>query len=235
VEHLFEILWERTVIKALLFDFDGLMVDTETARFQAWSETYGRCGSGISLDEWRALASEGFDFDPCDELERRLGRSIDRAKVVELRRSISKPITDRKPLLPGVHDYIQSAQAAGLRLGVASNSPRGWVSGHLARLCVDGCFNAVLCGDDVERGKPAPDIYLATMDALKVTADEALAFEDSPVGLKAARAAGLTCVAVPNEITRHLDLGDAHLVMETLSEMSLGDVLDTLGLSLTYS
>jgi HAD superfamily hydrolase (TIGR01509 family) len=218
------------MIKALIFDFDGLMVDTETARFQAWSEVFRRCGSDITVDEWRALASEGFDFEPCDELERRLGHGIDRTEVTELRRRISKPITDTKPLLPGVDDYIQSARRIGLGLAVASNSPRGWVSGHLERLGVDSGFDAVLCGDDVERGKPAPDIYLAAMSVLGVAAHEALAFEDSPVGLKSARAAGLTCVAVPNELTKCLDLSDAHLVMETLSEMSLEEVLEKLDL-----
>jgi HAD superfamily hydrolase (TIGR01509 family) len=221
---------ERLVIKALIFDFDGLMVDTETPRFEAWRKTYQRFGADISKQAWCALTASAPHFDPCEELERRLGNPVDRAEAVEIRRRISKPITDGKPLLEGVADWIGSAEEAGLTLGVATNSPRSWVDGHLERLGVRDRFHEVRCGEDVEAGKPAPDVYLAALDALAAEPQEALALEDSAVGLRAARAAGIACVAVPNGMTRHLDLSEADLVLGSLTDMSLSEVLEGLGL-----
>ncbi len=217
------------VIRALIFDFDGLMVDTETPRFKAWQAAFQFYGNDITLEEWLELAAHALDFDPCEELERRLGRPVDRSETVALRRSIGKPITDRKPLLPGVASYIESALARGWVLAVASNSSRQWVEGHLERLAVRSRFSAVRTGDDVAHGKPAPDVYLAALDALQVTAPETLALEDSPVGIRAARAAGLTCLGVPNDMTRHLNLTGAHLVLESLADTPLDEALSRLG------
>ena len=129
-------------------------------------------------------------------------------------------------LLPGVVDYIQDAKRRGLKLGVASSSSREWVEGHLRSREILGCFDCIRCGDDVSATKPDPEVYLSALEKLDARADEAFAIEDSPVGIAAARAAGLFCVAVPNPMTRDLPLGEADLVLESLADRPLGAVIE---------
>jgi beta-phosphoglucomutase-like phosphatase (HAD superfamily) len=102
------------------------------------------------------------------------------------------------------------------------------VSGHLDRLGILGRFDCVRCRDDVNNAKPAPDLYLAVLECLNVRATEALAIEDSPNGVIAAKGAGMRCVAIPNSITATLDLSAADLILRSLSEVSLPELLERL-------
>jgi HAD superfamily hydrolase (TIGR01509 family) len=130
-----------------------------------------------------------------------------------------------KELLPGVLQHIEEARTLGLKLGVASSSTTDWVKGHLARLGILDRFHCLRCRDDVANAKPAPDLYLAVLECLGVTAAEAFAIEDSPHGITAAKQAGLRCVAIPNTITAGLDLSRADVVLGTLSEVTLSELV----------
>jgi HAD superfamily hydrolase (TIGR01509 family) len=134
-------------------------------------------------------------------------------------------LIEAESILPGVDEYLREAGRLGLRIGLASSSSRDWVVGHLGRLGLDGSCHFVRCWDDVELAKPAPDLYLAVLDDLQVAAPEAIALEDSPNGVAAAKAAGLWCVAVPNELTAELDLSSADLRLSSLAEMPLQQLL----------
>ena len=130
---------------------------------------------------------------------------------------------EQQPLLPGVADRIAEAQALGLRLGVASSSRRPWVEGHLEARGLRAAFSCLACREDPPglRGKPYSDTYEAVISCLGVVAADALAIEDSPNGVRAAIAAGLRCLAVPNGLTAHLDLSEADVVAASLAEVSL--------------
>jgi HAD superfamily hydrolase (TIGR01509 family) len=212
------------VVRALVFDFDGLILDTEVPVFTAWSETYERYGQRLSAEFWTSIIGYGLDhFDPMADLERRLGRPVDREAVQAARRRRQLELTLALDVRPGVREWRREATDRGVRLGVASSSGRSWVVGHLERLGLDG-WGCVRCGDDVPRTKPAPDLYLAVLDCLSVAPDEAVAVEDSGVGVEAAKAAGLFCVAVPSALTSGHDFSRADLVLSSLAELPFTEV-----------
>jgi HAD superfamily hydrolase (TIGR01509 family) len=128
-------------------------------------------------------------------------------------------------LLPGVVEHLDAAKASGFTVGVASSSTREWVSGHLARLGILDRFDCVRCRDDVTNVKPEPDLYLAVLECLGVGASDAIAIEDSPNGVLAAKRAGMRCVAIPNAITARLDLSQADLVLGSLAELTLAELV----------
>ena len=217
------------MVRALVFDFDGLILDTEVPVFTAWSETYERHGQRLSAEFWTSIIGYGLDhFDPLADLERRVGRPIDRDAVQTARRQRQMELTLALEILPGVREWRQEAAERGVRLGVASSSGRSWVQGHLERLGLDG-WDCVRCGDDVERTKPAPDVYLAVLDCLGVAPDETVAVEDSGVGVEAAKAAGIYCVAVPSSLTSGHDFGRADLVLGSLAEAPFSQVAQLVG------
>ena len=216
------------MIKGLIFDFDGLILDTEVPIFQAWQEIFECHGCELTLETWADCIGRGQDaFDPCDYLEACFGRSIDRARVFAEKQKSEMELIGQQTVLPGVLDKIAAAKQRGLKLGVASSSQREWVIGHLARLGLAEQFDGVRCADDVEHAKPAPDLYRAVLEVLGLHPDQAIAFEDSPNGVQAAKRAGVFCVAVPNALTKALPLDHADLTLASLEEATLEELLRT--------
>ena len=159
---------------------------------------------------------------------RRSGRSTRSTTSREARKS---EILATLEAVAGVREYFADAARLGLRIGVASSASESYVCAHLERLALREGIATVICRDHVARGKPAPDLYLRALADLGVAASEALAFEDSPNGVAAAKAAGLRCVAVPNAITAGLDLSAADLVLASLGDLPLARLLAQLGSS----
>jgi HAD superfamily hydrolase (TIGR01509 family) len=216
------------VIRAIVFDFDGLILDTEEPIYRSWLEVYEAHGEALPFERWvQIVGSTTTDFHPQRHLEERLGRPLTQ-EVIEGRIGRRTELILEQKLLPGVVQHLDSARSLGLKLGVASSSTRDWVSGHLDRLGILGRFECVRCRDDVTNAKPAPDLYLAVLDCLGVSPSEALAIEDSPNGVIAATRAGMRCVAIPNTITARLDLSAADLLLRSLSDVTLPDLLDRL-------
>ncbi|WP_410654296.1 HAD family hydrolase [Amycolatopsis sp. lyj-112] len=209
---------------ALIFDFDGTLVDTEAAVLVAWQETFRERGGELPLDVWHTVigtqntASAMFELlaEDDEHLDRLAVRTGVRARVTELLESVGPR--------PGVLEYLAEAKEQGLRLAIASSSTGDWVGTHLARLDLAGAFEAVLTGD-LHEAKPSPDLYLAALAALDLPASAAIAFEDSPHGVTAAKAAGLTCVAVPNPITAVLNFDHADIVLGSLADEPLSALL----------
>ena len=135
----------------------------------------------------------------------------------------------KQSIRPGVNEYIAGAQRMGLKMGVASSSNCAWVTGHLEQRNLKEYFACILGADDVELTKPDPALYLALLEYLDVRAEEAIAFEDSPNGVLAAKRAGLYCVAVPNPLTKQLRLDGADMVLESLADLPLEELLSMMG------
>ncbi|MGQ9779745.1 MAG: HAD family hydrolase [Bacillota bacterium] len=209
------------MIRALIFDFDGLILETEVPCCQAWQEIYRDYGVDFPLDLWLGTIGTIGGFDALAYLEKRLGRPLDRAEMTKRHKARHLELTAARPIYPGVLEMIETAEKVGLLLGVASSSSRGWVTGHLGRLGLLPRFHAVKCRDDVEKVKPDPELYLAVLRDLGVEAHEAIAFEDSVPGLQAAKAAGIFCVAVPSEMTKGFDFGRADLCLDSLAGVEL--------------
>ena len=219
-------------VKALVFDFDGLILDTEEPVYQSWRELYEEHGEQLPFDRWiQIVGSSNAAFDPRGHLEARLGRPLS-PEVLDRRIRRRTELVLAEPVLPGVAQLADAALARGLKLGVASSSSCEWVGGHLQRLGLRDRFACVRCRDDVAAVKPAPDLYQSALDCLGVRPEEAIAIEDSPNGIAAAKAAGMWCVAVPNGITGGLDLSRADAVLESLSGEGPESLAGRLGLNL---
>lgn len=218
------------MFKAIAFDFDGLILDTEGPVYRSWLEVYEAHGEELPFERWvQIVGSTTLEFHPQHHLEERLGRPLPQ-EVLDRRTGRRTELVLAEKVLPGVVELIDEARAADMKLGVASSSTSDWVTGHLARLGILDRFDCIRCRDDVAHAKPEPDLYLAVLECLGVAAADAFAIEDSPNGIAAAKGAGLRCVAIPNPITSGLDLSQADLVVASLAEFSLAELV--LGLNL---
>lgn len=215
------------MIKALIFDFDGLIMDTESPEVDGWKAIYAEYGQEFPLQVWlqEVVGSTIANFDPAAHLAARLGRELDlpalRARV--RRHRLQK--LSISPVLPGVMDYIVAARRLGLRLAVASSSEHAWVEKYLRQLGLLDEFELLICREDVRYIKPDPDLFLAALEALRLQAEDILILEDSRNGVLAARRAGLRVVAVLNPITALGTIEEASLVLSSLAEMPLEDLL----------
>jgi len=213
-------------IRALIFDFDGLILDTEGAAYQSWVEIYEEHGGTLTIAEWsKALGGSGLEVDHIANLERASGKSVDSKEIFRRRLARKLALIEAEEALPGVLDYIAEGKRLGLKLAVVSSSPHQWVDGYLAKLGILDRFDAVICGDDAERVKPAPDLFLLSLQRLEVRPEEAIVFEDSPNGVTAAQAAGIFAVAVPNPVSAQLSVAHADLCLTSLEQMPLSDLL----------
>jgi len=214
-------------IRGLLFDFDGLLVDTESPSRLAFEELYREHGHELPYDQWATLVGTiGAPFDPVGHLEELVGRPLDREALAERRRAREHRLTDLEELRPGVEEYFVEAARLGLKTAGVISSDDEWIERHLSRLGrLDGLDAIVAANGDTARAKPRPDLYLDALLRLGLEPDEAIAFEDSPNGVRAAKSAGIACVAVPNPITATLALDQADLVLESLADVPLRELL----------
>lgn len=164
-------------------------------------------------------------LDPLEMLRERAPFPFDDADVQRVRKARRDELLAAERVLPGVEQWLDDARALGLGLAVASSSGRDWVESHLHRLGLRERFSHLVCFDGTGRSKPAPDLYLRACRELGVEPRDAIAVEDSPNGVTAAKAAGLWCVAVPNTLTRALPLGHADVVVGSLADLSLREAI----------
>lgn len=209
-------------LRALLFDFDGLILDTEGPVYEAWRDDYLAHGHDLPLETYADCVGSDFNrFDPKSHLESLVGFAIDWPERDRWRERNALERVKQLAPLPGVVALLAAAAAAGLPCAVASSSPRDWVEGHLDRLGLLDRFALTRCLDDVAAPKPAPDLFLAAAAGLGVAPAATVVFEDSRNGLLAAIAAGCPCVVVPNRVTAHLDFTGALAVVGSLEEVDL--------------
>ncbi len=207
--------------RALVFDFDGLIVDTERATYEVWRALYREYNAELTVTDWLQAVGHVGNFDPRHHLNQTLGRALDWQSLNHrIEHNIQASISQLAPL-PGVYDLMVNARESGWKIGVASNSDLSWVGSGLARLDLAHLVHTVRTRDDVTRHKPHPDVYLAVMEALDADPSSSIAFEDSAPGAEAARAAGLYVIAVPNSLTRHMPIPCAHETLTSLEHFQL--------------
>jgi HAD superfamily hydrolase (TIGR01509 family) len=210
---------------AVIFDFDGLLMDTESVMLAAWQHEWRQ--HGLELDVSTFWVNHGGDVteDRYLRLAAAVGPSFDRAASHARRTAYRDELNRRLGLRPGLDAWLRDAHAAGLRLAVASSSPRQWVRRLLAGIGREADFEVFACGDEVARPKPSPEVYLLALDRLGIAAGQAVAVEDSPHGAAAARAAGLRCIAIPNPHADPATFGSADLVLASAADLSLASAL----------
>lgn len=213
------------MLKALIFDFDGLILDTETPEYIAWQDIYRDYGFELPQEEWgKIIGGYGLsDFDAAEHLAHLSQGRLDSVALRDRHRTESFATILNSAIMPGVLDIIREAKRLNLKLAIASSSPHAWVDEHAKRLNIFQYFDKVICADDVGIGrtKPNPDLFLLAAKQVQVQKDEAVVFEDSPNGVLAANRAGIFVVAVPNPVTSLLSLEGANLVVKSLQGISL--------------
>jgi len=222
------------MLQALLFDFDGLILDTETPEYLVWKNIYRENGFDFPHEDWgRIIGGYGLsDFDAADHLSLLTQGRLDSVSLRARHSVESLAMIHSQSVLPGVLEIINEAKRLNLKLAIASSSPHAWVDNHAKRLGIFDLFDAVICADDVGAGrtKPNPDLFLTALDRLNVEKDAAVVFEDSPNGVKAANRAGIFVVAVPNPVTSLLSLEGADLIVKSLAELSVNQLNEFLSL-----
>ncbi|MGH3050982.1 MAG: HAD family hydrolase, partial [Gaiellaceae bacterium] len=214
-------------VRAFLFDFDGLILDTEVASRAGWQMLYREHGHELPEDLWATLVGTTHaPWSSMEHLEELVGEPLERVLLTERRYAHELSLIEAEELRPGIAEYFGAARRHGLKRAIVSSASRRWVDMHLERLEEAVGWDAILTADrDSERAKPAPTLYLEALEQLGVAAGEAVAFEDSLHGVRAARAAGIFVVAVPNEVTRDFGLEEADLLVESLADLPPEELL----------
>ena len=208
--------------KAVVFDFDGLIVDTEFPAYTAWSKIYQRYGATLRLEDWvKCVGGSNRLFDPAIHLVKLSGVSLDAAQLLEEKNELKRAIVATQPILLGVKERLEEARKAQVPVGLASSSSAEWVFEQLERLSLTKSFKVIRTAADVSRVKPHPDLYLAAAEALGVKSAGCLVFEDSRNGLLAAKSAGMSCIVVPNQVTKISDFTEADMIWNSLKEHTL--------------
>ena len=208
-------------VSALVFDFDGLICDTETVVFESVRRVFHAHGVELTLEEWLPAVGAAEAPDWVAVLEAAVGRPLDRDMLRAARQGHSDELMAVAAVLPGVDALLTAAHAAGVPCGMASNSPRSWVTGNLERLGLASRFDVVVAVDEVTNPKPHPEPYLRAVAALGASPASAVGLEDTVIGVTAARRAGLYTVAVPGPMSAHHDFAGADLVVDSLAEVTL--------------
>lgn len=218
------------MIKAFIFDFDGLIIDTESVVYQSWLEIYKTYNVDLPLSKWESIiGSSNNTFDPFEYLDQHTKLNINQPSLLSRFEKTLQEKTRSLPMLPGVVTYLKWAKKNNLFIGLASSSTRMWVSSHLNELGIETMFDIIRTSEDVNNVKPFPDLYLSVKKFLCLDDYEAVVFEDSRNGIIAANKAKFFTIAVPNAMTRNMDLSAANFILNTLSAVDPENLVKNTG------
>lgn len=214
--------------RAIVFDFDGLLMDTETTSIQSWQYEWQQWG--VTLDASTFFADHGGDTNAqrYAKLAAAAGPGYDKDVSHARRLAYREALHADLDITPGLRDWVKDAATQGIRLAVASSSPREWVTSHLSQAQMLAPFEVIAGGDEVVEHKPAPDVYLLALERLGIDGSEAIGVEDTPHGVRAAQAAGMRCIAIPNPFRRPAEFGHADLVLTSAAHSTLAEALSSL-------
>lgn len=218
-----------TALRAVLFDFDGTLWDSETAVFGVFRGLFAEHGHELTLQTWSSAIGTLDGFDPYASLDELVGGGLDLEEVEARTEQRIRDVVRDVPLRPGVADLLRELDDAGIPRALVSSDRSEWLVTNLERLGWPEGWAATVCADgDAARAKPNPHLYEAALELLDVPAQQTFAIEDSPNGIRAAKRAGIACLCVPNAATVGLDLSEADLVVETFEGLSVDDVWSAL-------
>ncbi|PKN98207.1 MAG: haloacid dehalogenase [Chloroflexi bacterium HGW-Chloroflexi-4] len=208
-------------LKGIIFDFDGLIIDTELPGCNAWAELFNQHGFSFTIEDWKkAIGTGPSAYDPAKHLSQLTNGLLDAHVIKEQTLIRTRQLIEEQPLLPGVFDFIITCDSLGIPMAVASSSNRAWVEGYLEKLGIRNYFKVVCTSNDVANVKPDPELFLLAAKKLGISPSEAIIFEDSPSGIKAAYAAGIPCIAIPNDITKSMDLSLATKIVDSFLDLN---------------
>lgn len=208
------------MFSGIIFDFDGVLVDTEWAIFRSWAELYEREGQQLSVQDYAPCLGAGYTrWNPATHLEHLTGKRYDWDAENAARQARIEAELSRQQLMPGAEALLRWCSEHGVRTAVASSSSRRWVGGWLERLGAMHYFAGTFCRTDGYPVKPDPALFCAARQCLALPAEQCLVVEDSENGIRAALAAGIPCVAIPNRLTALCDLSAATMHMSSLHEL----------------
>lgn len=220
------------MLQAVVFDFDGTIIDSESSDYRSWQELFEQFGVQLPWERWaEGVGAAAGAVDLMSLLEQEVGRPVDRRRWGRWRRERDMTLSRSRPMLPGVESLIKEALAGGVKLGLATSGGRRWAESHLKRLTIFDHFQVICTADDVgrRRVKPHPDLYIMAADGLGVERGRTVAIEDSPNGARAALAAGLYCAVVPNPATKSLSFPDGAVMFGSLTEVNLAVLKEMVG------
>lgn len=207
---------------AVIFDFDGLIIDTEHCEYLSWAEIWAEQGCSLRPADWRPHVGSVGTFDPIAALQAASDRSLDVELIRARQGARNLELSMSAPSRPGIREALTLCGNQGLRCAVASSSPEKWVRTHLDRLGLAASFEYLACLDAGVRPKPAPDLYRRALRVLGVPAAHAIAVEDSLHGLAAARGANIRCIVMPGAMTAGECFRGAHCAIASDSTLTLG-------------
>lgn len=211
------------MVKAIVFDFDGVIIDSERVRFDAWQAVFSLYGQILPLEEWlKNIGRACYVANPHEILENLTGLKIASDDVHEQAKMFELEFVSTIPALPGVLELIEDAKSKNIQIAVASSSSRLWVEGHLKRLLIFDNFTTLVCREDTLTHKPSPEPYLTAIKRLECAPEVSIAIEDSPLGIRSAISAGLKCIAVGCSLTKQMDLSAATMQFSSLADFKFG-------------
>jgi HAD superfamily hydrolase (TIGR01509 family) len=214
-------------IDAVVFDFDGVIIDTETARYEVWKRIFQEHNQVLPKDIWvKSIGRTEYFISPYDLLVQLTGTSIDIDTLRAYEKSMEEQYIAQKPLTTGLLERINEARGAGGRFAIASSASRRYVEKHLKERNILNHFDALVCRDDVSRHKPHPQPYLRALELLDAEIDYSFAVEDAPAGIEAAVSAGLFCVAVAGNMTKDMDQSRAHCIVNSLDDFTFESLIE---------
>lgn len=214
------------MIKSVIFDFDGLICDTETPELKAWESIFDDLGYSFPTEEYlKSIGSIYNDLSPLKFLKKISSKEIDMDAIAADFKSRKIELIDQEPLMPCIQQYLDDAKSINMNIGLASSSPFEWIDHHLRRLNIMDYFDCIITANDVQKTKPDPALFIKAAQSLNSNPEEVLALEDSINGVTAALRAGIYVVVVPNPVTANFNFNNAHLVISSLCELPLKSLL----------
>ncbi|TGA99146.1 HAD family hydrolase [Sporolactobacillus shoreae] len=209
------------MIKAIVFDFDGVILDSERIMYLVMQKMFHKYHVDLPLSVWSQAIGTQHGFDSIRYLEENGHVKIDRESFLEERNQLFNTLVDREDVLPGVESVLRQASELGLKIGLATSSKGDWPRRHLKRLGLADYFQSIKSWDDVQKVKPDPALYIQSLQSLQVEPKEAIAIEDSFNGSLAAKKAGMYCIVVPNAVTKQMPFGHVDGCFNSLQDVSL--------------
>lgn len=219
------------MIKGIVFDFDGLIFDTETHQYRILQELFAEHGTELPIERWQQEIGTQSGFSPIHYLGELIEKEIEHESLERQVKEKFHAALAAEKARDGVEDYLKAAKELGLKIGLASSSDYTWVSKYLRILGLVDYFECIKTSDDVEKVKPDPALYVKAAQCLGLEPEECLAFEDSANGALAAKRAGMGCVIVPNEVTYAMNFCEVEHRLKSMVDMPLGQLIDFLNSS----